>query len=64
MITSVVRAFFHSGLRNAGHAVRDRLDAGDGRAARRERLQHEEQRRAQEQPVDPALPKCIIPASC
>ena len=41
MMTSVVRAFFHAGSRNAGHAVGDGLDAGDRGAAGRERVEHD-----------------------
>ena len=51
MITSVVRAFFHSGLPERGHAVGDRLDAGDRGAAGGEGVQHDEERRAHEQPA-------------
>ena len=40
--SSVVAAFLLLGFLNAGHAVADRLDAGERRAARGERPQHEE----------------------
>ena len=39
---SVVRAFFHSGGLKAGHAIRDRLDAGQGHRALREGAEDEE----------------------
>ena len=46
MITSVMRAFFHDGLLERGHAVGDGLDAGDRCAAGRERVEHDVERRA------------------
>ena len=65
MITSVVRAFFHAGLLERGHAVRDRLDAGDRRAARRERVQHDVRAIAPvEEPVARCCPTASGPAWC
>ena len=43
--SSVVAAFRLFGLRNAGHAVGDRLDAGQRRTARGERPRQQEDQR-------------------
>ena len=43
MIASVIAALRASGLRNDGHAVGHRLDAGQGDGARRERPQQHQQ---------------------